>query len=88
METDEKFPIIALVECSIGERAYLYRENGTTSDKNKDLMMVTTKHEGWVLIDPEPHCIAHIYDTKEQAEKDAEREMVDYTAIAHIEWEE
>ena len=55
----------------------------------EDLMMSTTKHEGWVLIDPEgPHCIAHIYDTREEAEEDAEREIIAYSAVAHIEWEE
>ena len=85
---EDKFPIIALVKCYDGERAFLYRETGKTRDKKIDLMMAPVKHEGWVLIDPEPHCMAHIYDTREEAEKDAEREMIDYLAIAHIEWEE
>lgn len=52
-----------------------------------DLMMATVKHEGWVLVD-KGQCIAYIYDSKEEAEEDAEREMITYSAIAHIEWEE
>ena len=88
-ETEEQYPIIALVKCDKGERAYVYRESGKCKiDKNDELMMAPVKHEGWVLIDPEPHCMAHIYDTRDEAEKDAEREMIDYLAIAHIEWEE
>lgn len=89
-EADEKFPIIALVKCDKGERAYVYRESGKCKiDKNDELVMAPVKREGWVLIDPVgPQCIAHIYDTKEEAEEDAEREMITYSAIAHIEWEE
>lgn len=89
-EADEKFPIIALVKCDKGERAYVYRESGKCRmDKNDDLMMAPVKREGWVLIHPAgPQCIAHIYDTKEEAEEDAEREMITYSAVAHIEWEE
>ena len=89
---DEKFPIVALIgDDEDGEVAQTYTTDGRmypniTSDD--DLMMAVIKHEGWVLIDPEPHCMAHIYDTRDEAEKDAEREMIDYLAIAHIEWEE
>ena len=85
----DRFPIIALLKCDKGERAYVYREDGKCYiHKENELMMAPVKHEGWVLIDPEPHCMAHIYDTRDEAEKDAEREMIDYLAIAHIEWEE
>lgn len=89
-EADEKFPIIALVKEDKGERAFTYRESGKCEiDKDDELMMAPVKREGWVLIHPAgPQCIAHIYDTKEEAEEDAEREMITYSAIAHIEWEE
>lgn len=89
-EADEKFPIIALVKEDKGERAYAYRESGKCRvDKNDELVMAPVKREGWVLIHPAgTQCIAHIYDTKEEAEEDAEREMITYSAIAHIEWEE
>lgn len=89
-EADEKYPIIALVKEDKGERAFVYRESGKCKiDKNDELVMAPVKREGWVLIHPVgPQCIAHIYDTREEAEEDAEREMIDYSAIAHIEWEE
>lgn len=88
-EADEKYPIIALVKEDKGERVFVYRESGKCKiDKNDELVMAPVKHEGWVLIDPEQQCIAHIYDTKEEAEEDAEREKIAYSAVAHIEWEE
>lgn len=97
---DERLNILALVETDNGyERAVLYDNNGRTYFRQApgvlaryqecDLMMATVKREGWVLIHPAgPQCIAHIYNTKEEAEEDAEREMITYSAIAHIEWEE
>lgn len=89
-DADEKFPIIALVKYDEGERAFIYRESGKcilSNDYEDELMMASVKREGWVLVD-KGDCIAHIYDTREEAEEDAEREMIDYSAIAHIEWEE
>ena len=88
----DKFPIVALIgDDEDGEVAQTYTTDGRMYPNithDDDLMMAVIKHEGWVLIDPEPHCMAHIYDTRDEAEKDAEREMIDYLAIAHIEWEE
>lgn len=87
-----RFPIVALIDDDVdGEVPQTYATDGRVYPKetsDDDLMMAVIKHEGWVLIDPEPHCIAHIYDTRDEAEKDAGREMIDYLAIAHIEWEE
>ena len=87
-EADEKFPIIALVKCDKGERAYTYRESGKCKIYKKDeLMMAPVKHEGWVIID-KGSCFCEIHESKEKAMEFAEREEYDYTAIAHIEWEE
>ena len=91
----DDFPIVALItktrvfDKGHFEQGYWYNKDGEciTEDSGNDLMMADTKHEGWVFID-KGDCIAHIYDTKEEAEEDAEREMIDYSAIAHIEWEE
>lgn len=89
----DQVPILALVteKSPIGELfelPYWYDEKGKRyDDYERDLMMAGIKHEGWVLVD-KGHCIAHIYDTKEEAEEDAEREIIAYSAIAHIEWEE
>lgn len=87
------YKIIALADRGDSESILSFSPEGKY-DKDKDnhfldLMMAPVKHEGWVLIDPEgPHCIAHIYNSKEEAEEDAEREIIAYSAIAHIEWEE
>lgn len=92
---DHKYPIVAII--SDGNKVCAntiesYDEGGAcmaSEECPEDLMMAPVKHEGWVLIDHEgPHCIAHIYDTREEAEEDAEREIIAYSAIAHIEWEE
>lgn len=97
---EENHNILALVENDRGyEMPVFYGDDGKFYVPNSpcpptyysdcDLMMATVKHEGWVIIHPVgPQCIAHIYDTKEEAEEDAEREMINYSAIAHIEWEE
>ena len=84
----DKFPIIALVKCDKGERAYAYRESGKCAiHKDDELMMAPVKHEGWVIID-KGSCFSEIHESKEKAMEFAEREEYDYTAIAHIEWEE
>ncbi len=89
---DVKYPIIGLIEERDVEYPATYTIDGhARSDREDpdDLMMASVKHEGYVLIDPEgPHCIAHIYNSKEEAEEDAEREIIAYSAIAHIEWED
>ena len=90
-ETDEKFPIIALVDCYVGERAYLYRENGTTSDKKKDLFMAPVKQEGWINICKDeygmPVTIARIWKSEESARNAANGDE-SYIATIKIEWEE
>ena len=91
----DQVPILALVtekspSGELFELPYWYDEKGERyDDHERDLMMAGIKHEGWVLICPVgPQCIAHIYKTKKEAEEDAEREIIAYSAIAHIEWEE
>lgn len=87
-EADEKFPIIALVKEDKGERAYAYREDGKCYiHKEDELMMAPVKREGWVIIDGNS-CLSDIHTSEYEAIKFAEREMIDYTTIAHIEWEE
>ena len=86
----DSFIILALSPNETGiEIPFWYDKKGRyfRDNPNCDLMMATVKHEGWVLVD-KGQCIAYIYDTKEEAEEDAEREMITYSAIAHIEWEE
>lgn len=94
---DVNYSILALAKADNGnESVMLYTNDGkyfipelNVGSYDSDLMMAPVKREGWVLICPVgPQCIAHIYDTKEEAEEDAEREMITYSAIAHIEWEE
>lgn len=87
-EADEKFPIIALVKYDKGERAFTYRESGKCRiNKDDELVMAPVKHEGWVIIAGDS-CLCDIHKSEGDAIKFAEREEYDYTAIAHIEWEE
>ena len=82
-----KFPIIALVKCDKGERD-AYKESGKCKiHKDDELMMAPVKHEDCVIID-KGSCFSEIHESKEKAMEFAEREEYDYTAIAHIEWEE
>jgi len=85
---EDKFPIIALVKCYDGERAFLYRETGKTRDKKIDIMMAPVKHEGWVNINPAgKYCFSTIFDTQEEAEARASSATIEHVTV-HIEWEE
>lgn len=102
-EADEKFPIIALVKCDKGERAYVYRESGKCMvDKNDELMMAPVKHEGWVNVymsDGHSEVDNRIFGSEEIA-KDAALGNIagvtkyvalydaPYIATTKIEWEE
>lgn len=88
------YPILALVSMYkdkvADEVPVSYTEDGKGfrgSDSRLDLAMVPVKHEGWVIID-KGSCFSEIHESKEKAMEFAEREEYDYTAIAHIEWEE
>lgn len=85
------YPIVALVGGDDIEDVEIYTDDGFwLRDKvndGKDLVMAPVKHEGWVIID-KGSCFSEIHESKEKAMEFAEREEYDYTAIAHIEWEE
>jgi len=88
---DDYYPILALVErnnkeilISVTDRGHVFNDERCS---NGDLFMVPVKHEGWVIID-KGSCFCEIHESKEKAMEFAEREEYDYTAIAHIEWEE
>ncbi len=87
-DADEEFPIIALVKYDKGERAFTYRESGKCRiNKDDELVMAPVKREGWVLIAGDS-CLCDIHKSEGDAIKFAKRKKIDYTAIAHIEWEE
>lgn len=81
-------PIVALIQGSDNsEQIEYYTENGVFSNngitgKNRDLMMLLQKKEGWIIIHKEA-----IYD-KETAEKIAKETTADVIRIQKIEWEE
>lgn len=52
-----------------------------------ELMMAPVKHEGWVIIAGNS-CLCDIHKSESDAIKFAKLKKIDYTAIAHIEWEE
>lgn len=93
---DHKYPIVAIIgdgnEVS-SNTIESYDEGGACSALVKcpeDLMMSTTKHEGWVHVNDEmgiPFIIhGKIYKTKEQANAAPKAER--FITVAKIEWEE
>ena len=89
------FPIVALIMNDDRESdIYTYRPNGTWNnsgnESDKDLMMLPEKKEGWVNVYYDNDASSHrgcrfIYDTKEQAVKEAGSA---YITTVKIEWEE
>lgn len=79
-------PIIALVVNKEGkEQAIMYDEEGVCGvDDNLNLMMLVEKKEGWVNIFPNNYLYDHIYPTKEEALKYADRTL----DTVKITWEE
>ena len=101
LEADEKFPIMALVKFDKGERPYLYRENGTTADNRRDLMMAPVKHEGWVNIyrtgdaSVTPHVYGPVWPDEASAKENAKESttfidthIANHVTTVKIEWEE
>lgn len=85
----DRFPIIALLKCDKGERAYVYREDGKCYiHKENELMMASVKHEGWCAVSSGTTTCANIniYPTIEAAEKAFKNRKG--VVFAHIEWEE
>lgn len=92
------YPIAAAVEYDgYGEQVAAYTLDGRFTDGGKseqDLMMATTKHEGWINI-YKTHYFGNekhryegniIYDTREEAEKALYRPS--FVTTTKIEWEE
>ena len=87
-------PIIALIEEGEGERICSYMPNGRRYEGEEewiyDLMMLPEKKEGWVNVYYDNDACSHrgcrdIYDTKEQAIKEAGSA---YITTVKINWEE
>lgn len=87
------YPIVALIQDNENsEHIEYYTENGIFSnggnDKNRDLMMLPQKKEGWVNVYNSLGVITfshNPFDTKEEAMKDKGKYYVD---TVKIEWEE
>ena len=87
------YPIVALIEDKDNKEdcLHVYLPDGTTSGitKQNDLFFAPIKREGWVslykLVDG--LTAGFIFDTKEEAEKEAKRSP-HCVAITKIEWEE
>ena len=87
------YPIVALIEDKNNKEdlLYAYLPDGTMCGmtKQNDLFFVPIKREGWVslyrLVDG--LTAGFIFDTKEEAEKEAKRSP-HCVAITKIEWEE
>ena len=86
------YPIIALVEYGIHEVAMYFNERGIAHaySSGYDLMMASEKYEGWVNVYYDNDASSHrgcrfIYDTKEQAVKEAGSA---YITTVKINWEE
>ena len=85
------YPIIALVEDRGFESAWYYDKDGKSNiEECFDLMMLPEKRSGWVNVYYDNDASSHrgcrfIYDTKEQAVKEAGSA---YITTVKIEWEE
>lgn len=77
------YPIIALLEDKGSEAIFYYNKDGKCNVGTElDLMMLSEKKEGWIIIHKEA-----IYD-KETAEKIARETTANVIRIQKIEWEE
>ncbi len=92
-EAKGNFPIIALITLSDGSEDHvsytIYGEFCEEKRDGLDLMMVTTKHEGWVNVysDKGYHVDKEIWEFEENA-IEIGKEFPDYVATVKIEWEE
>lgn len=88
-------PIIALIQGSDNsEQIEYYTENGVFSNggtgKNRDLMILLEKKEGWVNIygeEKERYCSNVIYSSKEEA-LNISKQLKEYITTIKIEWKE
>lgn len=88
-------PIIALIQGSDNsEQIEYYTENGVFSNggtgKNRDLMILLEKKEGWVNIygeEKERYCSNVIYSSKEEA-LNVSKQLKEYITTIKIEWKE
>lgn len=85
-----KHKILALVDYNDAETLYSYDSDGKClrSHSEIDLMMKSTKKEGWINIYKHScHCASRrIYESKEEASKN--HSNGDYIDTIKIEWEE
>lgn len=87
------YPIVALIQDNENsEHIEYYTENGIFSnggnEKNRDLMMLTRKKEGWLNIYKDfEDTVCCVYPTEKEALEDGETEK-DYITTIKIEWEE
>lgn len=88
-------PIVALIQGSDNsEQIEYYTENGVFSNggtgKNRDLMILLEKKEGWVNIygeEKERYCSNVIYSSKEEA-LNISKQLEEHITTIKIEWEE
>lgn len=88
-------PIVALIQGSDNsEQIEYYTENGVFSNggtgKNKDLMILLEKKEGWVNIygeEKERYCSNVIYSSKEEA-LNISKQLKEHITTIKIEWKE
>lgn len=103
----EDLPILALVlEKGIKgediEFVHWYTKDGKSDEEDEsDLMMVTTKQEGWVLVTETSYGSStdlhfgisisvhgRIFDSKEHAIEATKLDGYKYLTVVHVEWEE
>lgn len=88
-------PIVALIQGSDNsEQIEYYTENGVFSNggtgKNRDLMILLEKKEGWVNIygeEKERYCSNVIYSSKEEA-LNISKQLKEHITTIKIEWKE
>lgn len=88
-------PIVALIQGSDNsEQIEYYTENGVFSnggtEKNRDLMILLEKKEGWVNIygeEKERYCSNVIYSSKEEA-LNISKQLKEHITTIKIEWKE
>ena len=89
---NERFPIVALVECDGVELPFQYKHNGKYLDVHMDghdLMMAGVKKEGWVNVSETLFIpgrnVRGVFNTKEDSDADFDEHCF---ATVKIEWEE
>lgn len=85
----DKYPIIALISNEGKETPCLYDINGRHYIfGGNDLVMVSTKKEGWINIYPKENYVGHISNAYETEEEALKERRPDCLATKKIEWEE